>query len=128
MVRYLDEIIGYGVRPSQIAVITPYSAQVESICHKAASWLEKGLEVDSVDGFQGREKDIVIFDAVRSNSNGEVGFLADHRRLNVALTRAKYQLIVIADAATLATDPIWSRFFDFAMANNNYVSYFELEH
>jgi len=128
VVRYLGEIIDHGVQPSQIAVITPYSAQVELIRHKASAWLEKGLEVDSVDGFQGREKDIVIFDAVRSNSNGDVGFLADHRRLNVALTRAKYQLIVIADAATLATDPVWSRFFDSAMVNKSYLSYFELEH
>ena len=126
--RYLRELIDQGVEASQIGVITPYSAQVQAISHKAGSWLEQGLEIDSVDGFQGREKDVVIFDAVRSNSNGEVGFLGDHRRLNVALTRAKHQLIVIADAATLATDPVWSRFFDYAMANSGYVSYFELEH
>ena len=128
VIRYLRELTEQGVSPSQIAVITPYSAQVQRISHQAGSWIESGLEIDSVDGFQGREKDVIIFDAVRSNADGEVGFLADHRRLNVALTRAKHQLIVIADAATLATDAVWSRFFDFAMTNNGYVSYFELEY
>ena len=128
VIRYLRELTEQGVSPSQIAVITPYSAQVQRISHQAGSWIESGLEIDSVDGFQGREKDVIIFDAVQSNADGEVGFLADHRRLNVALTRAKHQLIVIADAATLATDAVWSRFFDFAMTNNGYVSYFELEY
>ena len=68
-----------------------------------------GLEIDSVDGFQGREKEAVVFSLVRSNPEGEIGFLADVRRTNVALTRARRGLIVIGDSATLANHPFYQR-------------------
>ncbi|KAG1672361.1 hypothetical protein FOA52_010979 [Chlamydomonas sp. UWO 241] len=70
--------------------------------------VDEGVEIKSVDGFQGREKEVIVFTAVRSNAEGKVGFLADYRRLNVALTRAKRGVIVIGDPATLMRCPLWA--------------------
>ena len=95
-----------GVSPRDIAVIAPYAAQVRWLRQHADQEL---LEVDTVDGFQGREKEVVIISTVRCNTRGEVGFLADARRMNVALTRARRKLIVVGDSATLATDPFFEQ-------------------
>lgn len=97
----VSELCAAGLSPRDIAVIAPYAAQVR--------WLRQHaefdhLEIDTVDGFQGREKEAVVMCTVRSNAKGEIGFLADARRMNVALTRARRKLIVVGDSATLATD------------------------
>ncbi len=68
----------------------------------------KMVEVASVDEFQGREKDYIVFSCVRSNSMGVLGFLTDYRRLNVALTRAKYGIVIVGDPNTLKCDDMWS--------------------
>mmetsp|Transcript_50845 Transcript_50845/g.135731 ORF Transcript_50845/g.135731 Transcript_50845/m.135731 type:complete len:1079 (-) Transcript_50845:507-3743(-) len=96
-----------GVKPHQIGVITPYEGQRAHICsvfqrqtgfsHKAY----EEIEVASVDSFQGREKDFILLSCVRSNQNQGIGFLNDPRRLNVALTRAKYGLVVCGNAKVL---------------------------
>ncbi len=91
-----------------IALIAPYSAQVRLLREKVT---QPGLEIDSVDGFQGREKEVVVLSLVRSNTEGDVGFLADVRRMNVALTRARRKLIIIGDSATLSCHPFYERLF-----------------
>lgn len=95
-----------GLSPRDIAVIAPYAAQVR--------WLRQHtefdqLEIDTVDGFQGREKEAVVMCTVRSNKAAEVGFLADSRRMNVALTRARRKLIVIGDSGTLGSDAFFTQ-------------------
>ena len=70
---------------------------------------------------------MIVFSAVRSNERAEVGFLADERRLNVAITRAKQKLIVIGDSATLSSDANWRALFDHAIAVGGYRSVFEID-
>jgi superfamily I DNA and/or RNA helicase len=108
--KKVQALLAAGLSPEQVAVITPYSAQVKLLRDLLPV---PGLEIDSVDGFQGREKEAVIFSMVRSNPEGDVGFLADVRRTNVALTRARRKLIVIGDSATLASHPFYQRLFTY---------------
>lgn len=103
-----------------VGVVTPYSGQVALIkelmqadmeYQKLSESAKEEIEVKSVDGYQGRERDIVIFSAVRSNRQANVGFLTDWRRMNVALTRSKSALIVVGDLATLTEgDRHWAAF------------------
>ncbi|KFH05858.1 RNA helicase (UPF2 interacting domain) protein [Toxoplasma gondii MAS] len=97
-----------GLKASQIGVITPYDGQrahISSLFQRQTTLGQAAfadLEVASVDAFQGREKDFILLSCVRSNSNTGIGFLADSRRLNVAMTRAKYGLIICGNATVLA--------------------------
>lgn len=88
-----------GVKAKDIAVIAPYNLQVDLLRQKLARHPE--LEIKSVDGFQGREKEAVVLSLVRSNRKGEVGFLAEDRRINVAVTRARRQIAVVCDTQTV---------------------------
>lgn len=107
--RQVQELLTAGVAPSEIAVITPYAAQARLL---RALIENLAIEIDTVDGFQGREKEAVVISLVRSNSTGEVGFLSDTRRTNVALTRARRKLIVIGDSSTLANHDFYRRLLD----------------
>ncbi|MFL5865176.1 MAG: C-terminal helicase domain-containing protein, partial [Solirubrobacteraceae bacterium] len=111
-----------GVAAEQIGVITPYAAQVRRLRELLSV---PGLEVDSVDGFQGREKEAVVLSLVRSNAEGDIGFLADVRRTNVALTRARRKLLVVGDSATLSALPFYRRLFEYFEAVGAYHTVWE---
>ena len=101
VLKQVNALCEAGLAPSDIAVIAPYAAQVRWLRENA---IYDQLEIDTVDGFQGREKEAVVISLVRSNAIGEIGFLSDARRMNVALTRAKRKMIIVGDSATLASD------------------------
>ena len=104
VIGYVENLIKSGVEASNIAIISPYTAQIS----KLKSALKENfplIELGTVDGIQGREKECVIISFVRSNTRGEVGFLAESRRLNVAITRPKRHLCLIGDSQTLQRDP-----------------------
>ena len=103
-------LLSRGLPPTEIAVIAAYSAQARRLRELLREERAAGLEIGTVDGFQGREKEAVIVDLVRSNEVGEIGFLANTRRMNVALTRAKRFLLVVADSATLGDHPYYAQF------------------
>ncbi len=108
--RKVQALLECGLQPADIAVIAPYAAQVRLLRELLPV---PGLEIDSVDGFQGREKEAVVISLVRSNPRGEIGFLRDIRRTNVALTRARRKLLVLGDSATLGRHPFYQRMLDY---------------
>ncbi|CEM31644.1 unnamed protein product [Vitrella brassicaformis CCMP3155] len=112
---HIEKLVTYflkcGLKASQIGVITPYEGQrsyIAAVLQRPSSSISKELykdiEVASVDAFQGREKDFVLLSCVRSNQNQGIGFLNDPRRLNVALTRARYGLVICGNAKVLAKE------------------------
>ncbi|PLV57135.1 IGHMBP2 family helicase [Thermotoga sp. SG1] len=115
----VERLLSMGVKEEWIGVITPYDDQVDLI----KSLIGENVEVHSVDGFQGREKEVIIISFVRSNRNGEIGFLEDLRRLNVSLTRAKRKLIAIGDSSTLSVHPTYRRLVEFAKQKGTYVKF-----
>jgi ATP-dependent RNA/DNA helicase IGHMBP2 len=121
--HWLEEKITLGI-------ITPYSAQVELLVKLAESSpliepLHKLISINTVDAFQGQERDAIVISFVRSNNNQEVGFLSDIRRTNVAMTRARKKLIMIGDSATLGSHPFYLELIEFLQVNGFYRSVFE---
>lgn len=104
--RRVTQLLEQGIAAHDIAVISPYAAQVR---HLRELLDVDDLEIDTVDGFQGREKEAVIISLVRSNARGDIGFLGDIRRMNVALTRARRKLIAIGDSATIGGQAFYGR-------------------
>ena len=97
-----------------VGIISPYRAQVQYLRHliKKTDFYKpfrKIISVNTVDGFQGQERDIIVISMVRSNEEGQIGFLRDLRRMNVAITRARMKLIILGDSATLIRHPFYRR-------------------
>ena len=114
-----------------IGIITPYRAQVDYLTKIAEASnifepLKHLLNINTVDAFQGQERDVIAISFVRSNNKSEVGFLGDIRRTNVAMTRAKKKLIMIGDSATLGSHPFYNDLLDFVQNHGFYKSAFEI--
>jgi ATP-dependent RNA/DNA helicase IGHMBP2 len=119
--KKVRQLLDANVPATSIAIITPYSAQVQLL----RGLLPDSIRIGTVDGFQGREMEAIVISLVRSNREGQVGFLAETRRMNVALTRARRKLIVIGDSATIGSDPFYGRLLDYFDAIGAYHSIWE---
>jgi len=114
-----------------LGIIAPYSAQVEYL-HKLAEASEilneihHLISINTVDAFQGQERDVIAISFVRSNEKGEVGFLADIRRTNVAMTRARKKLMMIGDSATLGSHPFYVDLIEYVQQRKFYQSAYEV--
>lgn len=137
--RHLNETIkriGFGLFKENgwtVGLIAPYSAQVRYLRHLIFETFEFPnlkafadlITIDTVDGFQGQERDLMLISLTRSNESGEIGFLADERRMNVAITRAKRKLILIGDSGTLAQHPFFDELLRYFEEKEAYRSVWE---
>ncbi|NJM26196.1 MAG: hypothetical protein HC859_12620 [Bacteroidia bacterium] len=136
LIQQLERLIA-GVTPERwqaegftLGIITPYSAQVDRLNHLAEGSLlleeiKPLVTINTVDAFQGQERDVIAISLVRSNEKNEIGFLSDIRRTNVALTRARRKLIVVGDSATLTTHPFYMALLEYVQQNSFYKSAWE---
>ena len=111
ILEVLDEKIDFGL-------ISPYRVQVQYIRQiiKRNHFfipLRKLITIHTVDGFQGQERDVILISLVRANSEGNIGFLNDLRRMNVAITRARMKLIILGDATTLTSHPFYKALYEY---------------
>lgn len=106
---HVEKLMKAGILAEDIGIITPYNAQVGKLRELRPDCLTERLEISTVDGFQGREKEAIVISMVRSNPRGEVGFLSDARRMNVAVTRARRHCCLICDSSTVEKDEFLGR-------------------
>jgi ATP-dependent RNA/DNA helicase IGHMBP2 len=109
--------------PLKTAFISPYAGQVAA----AKEILPKQLRISTIDSFQGQEKENIMISLVRSNDDGDIGFLKDYRRMNVAITRAKERLFVIGDSATIGADVFYNAFLTYIEKYGVYRTVWEFE-
>ncbi|CAF5039219.1 unnamed protein product [Rotaria sp. Silwood1] len=123
-IRINELIENYSLSIDQIGIITLYYLQVQLLREKLLNKYPN-LEIKSVDRFQGREKDIIIISMVRSNLYGEVGFLSDSRRINVAIRRAHRHLWIFCNAQTVTHDPFIKRLIDYMIQHGQKIIFFK---
>lgn len=116
--RVLEERIDVGV-------ISPYRAQVQYLKKLIKKYeffkpYRRLISVNTVDGFQGQERDVILISLVRSNDEGQIGFLKDLRRMNVAMTRARMKLIILGNKDTMTKHPFYKKLWEYVEAINNY--------
>jgi superfamily I DNA and/or RNA helicase len=132
LARLVTEL-GAHYKPSHfpsIAIISPYKEQLQVLKEQLLHVLElqpylQNISVNTIDSFQGQERDIVYISMTRSNSDGVIGFLSDTRRMNVAMTRARKKLVIIGDSATLSRHPFYAGFIEYAEKHDAYKSAWE---
>ena len=112
--RILDERLDVGI-------ISPYRAQVQYLRQqiRKKEWIKPfrtRISVNTVDGFQGQERDIIVISLVRSNDDGQIGFLRDLRRMNVAITRARMKVIILGDRQTLTRHPFYRKLYQYVQS------------
>ena len=116
--------------PMEIGIISPYKEQIRSLTDLFINQsFPKHIKINiqTIDSFQGQERDVIFLSLVRSNESNEIGFLKDYRRMNVAMTRAKKKLVVIGDSATLSKDLFYKSFIDFSEEIAAYTSAWEYQ-
>ena len=117
----LQLIASESLDPAHTALISPYAGQVAA----AAERMPSGMRLRTIDSFQGQEATNIIVSLVRSNDDGEIGFLKDYRRMNVAMTRAKERLYLIGDSATIGRDPFYAAMMTYVENHGAYRSAWE---
>ena len=125
------EIPEIATNPPSVAVISPYKQQISILMDliQESNVLKpfiKNININTIDSFQGQERDAVFISMTRSNSSGEIGFLADTRRMNVAMTRAKKRLVIIGDSATIGNHAFYNGFINYCESIDCYTSAWEL--
>ena len=124
LAKRLNELLNqYAQSIQSVGVISPYRAQVECLTEAIES--DPRVVVQTIDGFQGQERDVMLISLTRSNADGVIGFLSDYRRMNVAMTRARRKLVVIGDSATLGGDAFYAAFMEYCEQHGVYRSGYE---
>jgi ATP-dependent RNA/DNA helicase IGHMBP2 len=126
--KHLDLFLVENSAPFSIGIISPYRAQVELLQAEFSAQKQenKSITINTVDSFQGQERDVIYISMVRSNAKSEIGFLKDYRRMNVAMTRAKKKLVIIGDSATLGNDKFYADFLEYTESIGAYRTGWEL--
>lgn len=130
--QHLDNLLtlaGEARTNISIGVVSPYREQVVTMQQKMRDdfdhYPDAQIDIDTIDSFQGQERDVIYISMVRCNSQAEIGFLKDTRRMNVAMTRARKKLIIIGDSATLGHFPFYARLLDYAEKHDGYTTAWE---
>ena len=130
LLRYCEDVRSLNLSSfPTIGLISPYRHQVELLKEKTAGidpFFKQYLTVNTIDSFQGQERDVIFISLTRSNAESNIGFLSDTRRMNVAMTRARKKLVMVGDSATLTQLAFYADLVDYAQAQDAYQSAWEL--
>lgn len=117
VIALVQRLVSAGLSPGDIGIISPYNAQVDLLRNQLRPLVGRDIEIASVDSFQGREKECIIYTMVRSNPKHKVGFLSSDQRTNVAITRARRSLFIVTDSETTSSHKFLKKLLDFCIKN-----------